>query len=68
MSSRRESLRKAKVLLSHIKAQQGRLSLLERCELSGAERSSVEEMKRELRDLERDAEFHINLLKEVKQG
>lgn len=57
------AIRRAEVLLSRIKAQQGQLSLLERCELSEEERGSVEKMKGELRELERDAVCHINLLK-----
>ena len=64
-TSKREVLKEAKVLLSRIKAQQGQLTLLERCQLSGEERSSVEEMKRELRELEEEAEFHIRILREA---
>ena len=65
-TGKREALRNAKVTLSRIKAQQGQLSLLERCELSGEERSSVEKMRGELRELKEEAEFLINLLREDK--
>lgn len=59
----RESLRKMKVLLSRIKAQQGQLSLLERCKLTEEEQSSVQTLKAELQELEKDAKFHIDLLR-----
>ena len=62
----REALRHARVTLSRIKSQQGQLSLLERCELSGEERSSVEKMKTDLQELEEEAEFLIGLLGEAK--
>ena len=63
-TNKRESLRRVRVLLSRIKAQQGQLSLLEGLELNEEERRTVEELKRELRELQQDAEFHINLLRE----
>jgi len=63
-TNKRESLRRVRVLLSRIKAQQGQLSLLEGLELNEEERRTVEELKRELRELQQDAESHINLLRE----
>ena len=62
-TSKREALGRGRVLLSRIKGQQGQLSLLERCQLSEEERSLVEKMKRELQELEEDANFHVTLLK-----
>ena len=64
MAEKHESLKKAKVLLSHIKARQGQLSLLERLHLSEEERGSLEQMKKELQELEEEAEFYIKILSE----